>query len=133
MALGFLGRLGGGAGAHPAAAGMDGPLSGAPARSGPMSMRGVGGGPGMPTAATPAGSMSGGAMPMGAGAGAHGGTFGGGLLSMGLGSDPLTHSAFDLNRETGDGRRTAAGAGASAAGRKIPASMDSQQRVRRVE
>ena len=102
MALGFLGRLGG-AGAHPARARMHGPGSGAPAGSGPMGMRGVGGGPGMRAAAGPAGSMSGSAMPMGAGAGAHGGTLGGGLLSMGLGHDPLTNSAFVLNRETRHG------------------------------
>ena len=103
MALSFLSQLGGAAGAHPAAAGMHGPLSGAPAVGrAPPGTPGLGRGLDMSAGAGPMGRMSGPGGPMGGGAGPGGGPLGSGLLSM-LGGDPLTGSAFALNRETRHG------------------------------
>ena len=105
MALGFLSQLGGGAGAHPGAAGGGaGPL-GTPGLGTP----GPGDGLGMASPAGPMnmnrspaamGGINGAAAVMGAAAGPRGEPLGGGLLSMGLGHDPLTGSSFALNRET---------------------------------
>ena len=98
MALSFLSRLGGTAGAQRAGAGMHDSLSGGATGAGPLGTPGPGVGLGMAGQAGPMGSMTGQAGPMGAAVG----PLGGGLLS-GLGGDPLTGSAFALNRETGHG------------------------------
>ena len=107
MALSFLNRLGGSAGAHPLGGGARGPLGGLPA--GGMGSHGT---PGlaadtpMAAAGGPMGAVSGlgaTAGPLGA-AGPAGGLNGGGLLQMGLGGgDLLTGSAFAMNRETRHG------------------------------
>ena len=111
LALGFLRRLGGRAGVHPAggasAPGMPGLAGGGASAAG---MPGLGGGAGMAAAGpmgasglgAPGGSMSG--PGPGAPTGLMSGPGGGGLLDMGLGGgDVLTGSAFALNRETRQG------------------------------
>ena len=128
MALGFLSRLGGGAGMHPGAAGMHGPLSGAAgAGVGAMGTSGlgtpgIGGGLGLAAAAGPTnmhgssaalGGINGAAAPMGAAAGPRDEPLGGGLWSRGLGYDPLTGSSFALNRRTRHGRVLSAAAWSS--------------------
>ena len=84
MALSFLNRFGGSAGAHPLGGGARGPLGGG------MGSHGT---PGLGATAGPLGA-----------AGPDGGLNGGGLLQMGLGGgDLLTGSAFAMNRETRHG------------------------------
>ena len=123
IALSFLNRLGGMAGAHPGGGSVPGPMAGPGAgAAGMSSLQAPGlaaGGLGMAAAAGPMGSGpglgAGGPMgsgpglgaagPMGAGTGPAGRLMrGGGLLSMGLGGgDVLTGSAFSMNRETRGG------------------------------
>ena len=107
MALSFLNRLGGSAGAHPLGGGVGGPLGGSPAGGmGSLGTPGLAAGTPMAAAAGPMGAVSGlgaTAGPLGA-AGPAGGLNGGGLLQMGLGGgDLLTGSAFAMNRETRHG------------------------------
>ena len=92
MALNLLSRLGGWAGANPAGASDDGPMSGLPsAGAGSVGMPGRSGGGAGPAAT--AGREGGG-----------GSLNGGDLLQMGLGGGDLrTGSSFVLNRKTGDG------------------------------
>ena len=119
MALGFLQRLGGAAGAGPMGAGVGGPMGGSPAAGAAaagMPGRGGGGalmmgagGPmagraGMAGAASLQAPVLAAAGPTGAAAGPGGGFFGGGLLSTGLGGgDLLTGSDFAMNRESRGG------------------------------
>ena len=126
MALSFLSRLGGSAGAIGYGVGGHDPMAGSPGAGvgGMGSLRTPGlvrGGVGMPGAGGTVGAnarmrgagtgamggagMLGGAPgPMSAAAGADGGLFGGGLHSMGLGGDNLlTGSAFAMNRESHGG------------------------------
>ena len=103
MALSFLNRLGGSAGAHPLGGGARGPLGGG---MGSLGTPGLAAGTPMAAAGGPMGAVSGlgaTAGPLGA-AGPDGGLNGGGLLQMGLGGgDLLTGSAFAMNRETRHG------------------------------
>ena len=103
MALSFLNRLGGSAGAHPLGGGARGPLGGG---MGSHGTPGLAAGTPMAAAGGPMGAVSGlgaTAGPLGA-AGPDGGLNGGGLLQMGLGGeDLLTGSAFAMNRETHGG------------------------------
>ena len=107
MALSFLNRLGGSAGAHPLGGGARGPLGGSPAGGmGSLGTPRLAAGTPMAAAGGPMGAVSGlgaTAGPLGA-AGPHGGLNDGGLLQMGLGGgDLLTGSAFAMNRETHGG------------------------------
>ena len=118
IALNFLNQLGGLAG-NPAGMGGHGPLAGSPAAgAASFGAPAIGGGALMAAAGGPgagAGGMAGAAAslgtaglgaagPMGAAAGPGGGLNRGGLLQMGLGGgDPLTGSAFAMNRESHGG------------------------------
>ena len=107
MALSFLNRLGGSAGAHPRGGDARGPLGGSPAGGmGSLGTPRLAAGTPMAAAGGPMGAVSGlgaTAGPLGA-AGPDGGLNGGGLLQMGLGGgDLLTGSAFAMNRETHGG------------------------------
>ena len=118
IALSFLNQLGGLAG-NPAGMGGHGPLAGSPAAgAASFGAPAIGGGALMAAASGPGagvGGMAGAAAllgtpgigaagPMGAAAGPGGGLNRGGLLQMGLGGgDPLTGSAFAMNRESHGG------------------------------
>ena len=108
VALDFLRRLGGSAGARAPGGAAGGRMGGAPvAGATSLGAPGPGGGVGLGMAAA-AGAMGGGLGPgaMGGGAGPDSGPglLGMGIGSMGLGGDSLlTGSSFALNRETGRG------------------------------
>ncbi len=102
IALSFLRRLGGVAGAGPMGAGAGGSLSGASATgTAPLGMSGLAGDGRLAAASGPMGMVAG---PLGGGSRPDSQFNGGGLARMGLGGgDVLTGSAFELGRETGHG------------------------------
>ena len=102
IALSFLRRLGGAAGAGPMGAGAGGSLSGASATgTAPLGMSGLAGDGRLAAASGPMGMVAG---PLGGGSRPDSQFNGGGLVRMGLGGgDVLTGSAFELGRETGHG------------------------------
>ena len=110
LALSFLNRLGGAAGARPMGVSGRTPMSGRPAGGaasfGTPGLGGNGAGVGMAAAPGSLGGASAGAGAMPGGAAGPGGGLlhGGGLLQMGLGGgDLLTGSAVAMNRETRHG------------------------------